>query len=462
MRISPILTLLAALFALVVVGLLGVQIVQPARPLLADVSFSLSRITPNADGDSDLTEIRYTLHRTAQVTIAFTDRATGARYVFRDAEIRPADTYSVLFSGVVDGFTLPGETVEGQIEQRLLPDGEYDWTVEAIGDGETMRADGTLIIADGDPGMPLIEAFDVSPRVFTPNQDGYDDRISVNLVLAKPARLIVYLEGADGVPYYIPERFEGREPGEEGAHVFDYDGGVDNNTPPPPDGEYILYAVAQDAVGQRIRRSTPITIQNGGLPNAEIVAQQTGRTVTWTALPWDEAHFTDAETSGRAVDPPLDVQSTQAVITMPQGDLLVFRLTVSNYGTTPLRTIGPWPGTVYTYDQTDAAMIPAASREAISGAWRVGVQCERSESSYPWRWALGPQSALTRVERENETLWYLMPGQRVTVWGAVRMSRLIPTRNPQKCFAALIHEDVEIPPRQNRVGEIDVRLTPVS
>jgi hypothetical protein len=40
------------------------------------------------------------------------------------------------------------------------------------------------------------------------------------------------------------------------------------------------------------------------------------------------------------------------------------------------------------------------------------------------------------------------------------MTRLIPTRNPQKCFAALIHEDVAIPPRQNRVGEIDVRLTP--
>jgi hypothetical protein len=40
------------------------------------------------------------------------------------------------------------------------------------------------------------------------------------------------------------------------------------------------------------------------------------------------------------------------------------------------------------------------------------------------------------------------------------MTALIPTRNPQKCYAALIHEDVEIPARQNGVGEIDVKLTP--
>lgn len=98
------------------------------------------------------------------------------------------------------------------------------------------------------------------------------------------------------------------------------------------------------------------------------------------------------------------------------------------------------------------------TREAISGAWRIGIECERSETSYPYRWAIGGLDQLTVVERENETLYYLMPGQEATVWGAIRMTRLIPTRNPQKCFAALIHEDVAIPPRQNRVGEIDVRL----
>jgi hypothetical protein len=105
-------------------------------------------------------------------------------------------------------------------------------------------------------------------------------------------------------------------------------------------------------------------------------------------------------------------------------------------------------------------MFAPDNRDAIDGAWRVGLQCERSESSYPWRWAFGTQEELTRVERDGETLWYLMPSQKATVWGAVRMTRLIPTRNPQKCFAALIHENVEIPAAQNRVGEIDVRLNP--
>ncbi|MCC7209334.1 MAG: hypothetical protein IT323_18635, partial [Anaerolineae bacterium] len=319
---------------------------------------------------------------------------------------------------------------------------------------------GTLRIEDGDAQLPLIETFEVAPSVFTPNQDGYDDRISVNALLAKAARLTVYLEGAEGVPYYVPERFEGREPGEPGAHVFDYDGGVDNNIVPPPDGEYTLYAVAQDDVGQRIRRATNLTIRDSGLPNAEIVAQQTGRTVTWATLPWDDSYYTDATTPGQTVEPPPGVQSTEEAVVLRLGDLLLFRLTLSNYGTTPLRTVGPWPGTVYDYDQTDAAMFAPDSRDAITGAWRVGVECERTPASYPWRWALGAPDELTRVDRDGEALWYLMPGQKATVWGAVRLTTLIPTRNPMKCYTALIHEDVEIPARQNRVGEIDVRLIP--
>lgn len=462
MRISPALTIGVALVALVVVGVIGAQIIQPARPLLADVNVAPDRITPNADGSDDVAIIRYTLNRPARLSISLTDTTSGARYLFRDDEARPPEQYTVEFSGVVDGFTLPGETVGGTIERRLIPDGDYTWTVEAQGDGgDPARQTGSLRIEDGDVQLPLIESFEVTPDVFTPNQDGYADRIYVNVLLAKAATLTVYLEGAAGVPYYVPERFEGREPGEPGAHVFDYDGGVDNNIVPPPDGEYTLYALAQDAVGQRIRRATTITIRDSGLPNGEIVAQQTGRTVTWATLPWDDAYYTDASTEGRKVDAPQGVQSSEEAVVLPQGDLLLFRLTVSNYGTTPLRTVGPWPGTVYDYDQTDAAMFMPDSRDAITGAWRVGLQCERSQSSYPWRWALGTQDELTRVERDGETLWYLMPGQKATVWGAVRMTTLIPTRNPQKCYAALIHEDVEIPALQNGVGQIDVRLIPM-
>jgi hypothetical protein len=36
---------------------------------------------------------------------------------------------------------------------------------------------------------------------------------------------------------------------------------------------------------------------------------------------------------------------------------------------------------------------------------------------------------------------------------------LIPTRNPQECWAGLIHEDVAIPALQNHVGAVKVELT---
>ncbi len=462
MRLSPFLLGMAAVAAAAAVVVAGVLILQPNRPLLADARFSLDTITPNADGDSDVTEIRYTLHRDAYLTITFT-AADGTRYPFRESALRPAGDYRVGFSGVVDGYLRPGEAFPGKVVRRLMPDGVYTWTISAISvenPQDTMTATGTLTLTNGDSQLPLIEGFTISPPVFTPNQDGYDDRVSINLTLVKDSRLTVYLQGADNVPYYVSERFEGRKPGEKGAHVFDYDGGVDNNITPPPNGEYTVYASAEDAVGQRVEITGTVTLQEGGLPNAEIVAQTTGRTVTWDTLPYDDGYFTNHETQGRTVDAPSGVQSQMAQITLPQGDLIVFRLTIYNYGTTPIRTIGPWPGTVYQYDQTDAAMMPTTAREGISGAWRVGLQCERSESSYPWRWAIGTPETLIRVERDGETLWYLPPGRQATVWGAVRMTRLIPTRNPQKCFAALIHEDVAIPPRQNRVGEIDVRLTP--
>lgn len=462
MRISPMITVFAALITLILVGIVGARIVQPDRPLLTDVSFSLNAISPNADGVEDVTEIKYVLNRPAQVSITFTNQDSGVVFHFREQAARPPNTYQVLFSGVVEGYTLPGETIEGVVERRLMPNGRYTWLLSVQGEnGESATQSGELTISGTDPRLPIMNSFEVAPQIFTPNQDGYDDRIAVNLYLAKEAELTVWLENDQNGPYYIAERTDGaRRPGEEGARTFDYDGGVDNNMTPPPDGEYRLIAVAQDKEGQRVRREVHLTIKDSGKPNAEIVAQSTGRTVTWESHPYEDVYFTNAETPGKAVEPPTGVQSTLAVITLPQSDLLIFSLTISNYGTVPIRTIGPFPGTVYQYDQTDAAMKSASDREAISGAWRVGVQCERSESSYPWRWALGTPETLTTVERDGETLWYLMPGQKTLVWGAVRMTRLIPTRNPQKCFVALIHEDVAIPPLQNRVGEIDVKLEP--
>ena len=52
------------------------------KPLLQDVSVAPDTITPNADGQTDLTRITFTLNRNAIVSIKLFD-ASGQAYVFR-------------------------------------------------------------------------------------------------------------------------------------------------------------------------------------------------------------------------------------------------------------------------------------------------------------------------------------------------------------------------------------------
>jgi hypothetical protein len=451
MRLSPLLTILVAVIAVVVIGVGAALILQPPRALLTSVRFAPDIITPNGDGVDDATQISYTLNRNAKLTIQFKNDETGRVFNFRNADPRGSGSYQVLFSGIVNGYTLPDDAPNGgDIQTRLIPNGIYTWLVAAETDtGEKLDVSGKLTIKNADTALPLIQGFSVSPQVFTPNQDGIDDRVAVNAFLPKKADLSIYLLDASGTRYDLPERIETRDPGDPGAHVFDYDGGLDNNVEPPPNGDYTLVAEAQDVTGQRVRQTRKLTIRDGGLPQVEIQPQTSGAQVFWTSI---------APTTA-PIAQPQGVMSTEARLTMIQNDWLVFRLTVSNYGNTPLRTLAPWPGTAYKWNEIYSGKLdPLISR---SGVWFVGVQCDISESSFPYRWAIGTPEQLTKqTDSEGQAFYYLMPGQRATVWGAIEMSKLVKSRNPTECFAALIHEDKEIPPLQSHVGPIKVELAP--
>jgi len=419
------LTIVFSILVLAALLVVGFVVSRPRGPIITQASLSHSTITPNADGDTDLVEIDYRIRRQSFVSIYFLDE-NETRYDFRTDETRARGEYSVLFSGVVDGYTHPGEDIAGEIVSRLLPDGEYTWVLEAV-DAITDKIDqrtGTLVVADADDLLPALEEFTVSPETFTPNQDGIQDLMWINLYLPKAADLLVYLTGEDGTRYYIPEYQQETASGEGGRHSFQWDGGVDLGREPPPDGDYDVYVQSTDAEGQRVVQTGQVSIALGGVPLAEIVGQPIGDTVEF---------------------------SSETVLL---GDVLYFQLTVENYGDAPIRTTGPEPGYVYEQDENFAS----TDYYVESGAWRVGINCDTCESDYPWRWGLGSHSDLTAIEVEDTTYYYLMPGERAVVSGGIRLTNIVPSRNPQYFWAGLIHEDVAIAEVNQRVDPHQIKI----
>ncbi len=458
MRIPRRLTIIAALITLAVVIVAGVLLLQPPRTLITGAAFAHESISPNADGETDATEISYSISREATVSIYFehAEDPDGMRYYFRHGHTRAPGDYAVLFGGVVEGYTRPGETIQGTVEARLLGDGEYIWTIEAVPtEGEPQRATGRLTIRDADDTLPDITEFTISPETFTPNQDGIDDRTQINVCLLKPATLTLYLDGPNNARIYLAERREGRAFGDAGRHVFDYEGGVDLGADPPPDGTYTITAVTEDAEGQRITRTGTLTIEQGGKPLAEIVAQAVGGSVLYQTAPYEDRYYTDVNAPGDLIDMPEGISATITTLTMPVGDMLVFKLTVWNYSKVPIRTSGAPPGTVYQQDQRASTF----AQYDQSGSWRVGLDCSTATSDYPWRWAVGTADDLVTVEHEGKTYYYLPAGEQAVVWGAVRLTDIIKERNPQDCWVGLIHEDVEVAAVNSHVDPRWVLLT---
>ncbi|MBN1312596.1 MAG: hypothetical protein JXB30_14365 [Anaerolineae bacterium] len=434
MRIPRILTIIVSLILLVLILATVYLATRPIRPVIAQAEFGMQTLSPNADGENDITTVSYRLRREATLSIYF-EAADGQRYYFRRDETRPRGEYSVMFSGIVEGYTLEGEEIKSEVLSRLLQDGEYTWIIEAIDQatGSTDNVKGKITIVNVDDTLPDLWEFTIAPEVFTPNQDGLEDRVWINAYVPKDAHLTVYLIDQEGKRYFVPEVQEGRKVGEEGRHKFEYDGGVDLGISPPPDGTYTVLIEAEDEEGQHTQRTGQVTIKDGGVPLAEIVGQPVGDTVTFsseTVMMGDE-------------------------LTVLAGDVLTFELTVENYGEAPIRTTGPEPGHIYNQDELYAS----TGFYVESGAWRVGIHCDTCQTDYPWRWALGTPKNLTPIkDNDGRIHYYLMPGQRAIVSGGIRLTNIVESRNPQQFWAGLIHEDVEIAAINNVVDPHWIRI----
>ena len=381
-------------------------------PQLYAVTVRPSVISPNADGLDDVARIAYKLGNNADLSIYLVD-AGGQSHYFRQERRRSAGAYQVDFSGVVGG--------------RMLSDGQYTWVVEATtDDGTTGREEGTLVIQNADTRLPQFEGFSVYPQVFTPNQDGKNDRITVNYYLNKAADVTVYLLGPDGARYPVAEKERGVEPGQPGMHTYDYEGGVDMGADPPPDGDYVVRAEAVDRVGNRTVVTSTLTIQDGGQPRADIVQAN--------------VDFYNPETDDKVV---------------PLGATLAFTLTVENYGRVPIRTSGPDSGAHYRSDQNFNTL----GNYQSPGAWRVGIDYEGNPSyAYPYRWALGRLDQLEKRVIDGQTFYYLMAGQRVVVTGSIQIVDVPANKDLVNFWAGLIHEEVSIDPFNDYVDPQQIAI----
>ena len=411
-KINTIATVIGVLLA-VIAGTAIWRIYRGDTTLLRNVAVSNIQMSPNADGDNDLIQINYDISRNATISIYFEDE-NDERFYFRRDKRRGIGEYQVLFSGVVEGYDLPDEMIQGEIIARLLQDGAYEWVIEAIDtNGTREEVRGPITVVDADSALPEMRDFGLDKDTFTPNRDGINDRVLIQYDLQKESnvRVALQLPGGGELPLFEKERDV--PAGMPGRHYYDYEGGVDNGETPPADGEYEITAIAEDDEGQKIIVRDTLNIALGGVPRADIFAPAAGDT--------------------------FEVSATAISLC----DTLYFTMTVENYGDTPIRTTGPLPGAVYDSNEN----YNSVGWHTESGAWRIAVGFENELSNYPYRWAVGSEDDLVEIDGFK----YLMPGDRAIVTGGIRMVGKFGERNPQPVWAGLIHEDVEVSQFNNRV-----------
>ena len=421
--------------------------------LLYNVSVTPDAITPNADGNADVTQISYSLRRTASVSIYFTSN-TGEQYYFRQERRRSPGDYRVQWGGATDETrTVDTDYGPQEILSQVLPDGVYQWTIVATDDGgNTAEATGSIALQDGDTELPELHNFAVVPQLFKPNQYGLrDDWVSISYYLTKNVDsevLYVVDPAKPALKRYIAPSPGLTKPNEEGYREYRYEGDVDNNAEPPPDGTYQIVGEARDRAGNAVRVVRELTIVEGGKPRAEV----TGGEIDWSVV------------SGDQVTP-----ETNRLLVLTLGDQLCFAAYVHNDGVTPIRTDGPWPGQSYQFTEnrntvalrhmaeTRTSALPKGDGAWLqqAGVWRFGINYEAAGLDFPFRWAIGRQEDLERRVIDGQEQWYLLPKKSALVQGCIQFDEA-PPLNTNIWWGGLIHESVAVV--NNNIDRITVQV----
>lgn len=401
------------------------------RPLLNNVLVEPATISPNADGVDDATNIRYTLGRSAYVSI-YVDDAQGQRHYFRREQLRSPGKYGVAWGGVVsEPQTIDDGFGPQRVEGRVLPDGLYHWTVEARDEkGNVASQSGEITLANGDTALPELRNFTVEPRSFTPNQDSIDDWVSISYYLPKDVDTVqVYLvdPAEPAFKYFVAEKERVIEPGQRGYHEYRYEADVDLGAEAPPDGDYIIYGEARDLAGNHVVVTSTLTIADGGKPRADILEGE----IDWTG-------------------------DVNRVVSVPLGGSLCFTATIKNEGTVSIRTAGPWPGTTYQFSENHNTLAQASGDKSLyqqAGVFRFGINYDTTGYDFPYRWAIGRPEDLEMRMIDGVPQWYLLPGHRSQVSGCIQFDQAPPV-GTNYWWGGLIHEFVTV--ANNYVDRISV------
>jgi hypothetical protein len=290
---------------------------------------------------------------------------------------------------------------------------------------------GSITLSNGDTVVPEMHNFAVVPQIFTPNQDSIDDFVNISYFLTKEvANVTLYLidPAEPDVRFYINEAPGLVKPTEMGYHEYRYEADVDRNAEPPPDGDYLVIGEARDAAGNAVRVERPLTISEGGKPRAEVAQGK---------IRWEGE-------MGR-------------VVTMMLGDKLCFTTYVTNVGTVPIRTGGPWPGQEYLFSQNYNTLAATIDRSygQQTGAWRFGINFDTTGVDFPFRWAIGRQEDLELRVIDGVEQWYLLPGKRGEVSGCIQVDEQ-PPLGTRFWEGGLIHQGVAVV--NNAVDRISVEV----
>ncbi|HMN31017.1 MAG TPA: hypothetical protein PKE45_22875, partial [Caldilineaceae bacterium] len=284
----------------------------------------------------------------------------------------------------------------------------------------------------GDTEAPEMHNFAVVPQVFRPNQDGLrDDWVSISYYLTKDVDSVsLYLlsKNDPNFKYFVNE-----EPGvakrtERGYHEYRYEGGVELNAEPPPNGTYQIIGEARDRSGNTVRVERELTIEEGGKPRADIAQGE----INWQG------------------------ESNRVVAVLLNGKLC-FKAVVTNEGTVPIRATGPWPGQEYRFGQNSNTLASQGHEEWLqqAGVWRFGVNFDTTGIDFPYRWAIGRPEDLERHVIDGQEQWYLLPGKSGEVSGCIVIDEAPPT-GTNFWWGGLIHEFVGV--ANNYVDRISVQV----